>query len=409
MGALGSQVVDILVRSGFGLWSLVDADVLLPHNLARHALPSQFVGWAKAEAMGCHLASLLTDSCVERAIFADVLDPGPKVADLNSALETSDAILDLSASIAVERKLALDLPATARRISVFLNPTGSSSILLAEDDQRTTRLDCLEMQYYRAILSREELIGHLSPLDGPIRYARSCRDVSSTLPEQRVALHAALAAHAIKDALSCADSRIHLSVADDQDNVRSLTIPTAKVAEMELGAWKLVADSDFIAKLFRLRETDLPNETGGVLLGVWDLVHHIVYMVETIPAPPDSRKRTTSFIRGCEGLLDQVLQATEATGGMVQYVGEWHSHPIGFGTDPSGFDHKVFSWIGEMTKEKGYQPVMAIFGDHEHRWFVETMESHHASDRAVPVLVRTPPQATPSAQSTLLVGDARKG
>ena len=376
MGALGSQVVDILARSGFGFWSLVDGDVLLPHNLARHALSSQFVGWSKAEAMGLHLASLLADSCVERIIFADVLDPGPKEADLNSALEASDAILDLSASIAVERKLALDSPATARRISVFLNPSGSSSILLAEDDQRTTRLDCLEMQYYRAILSREELSGHLSPLEDPVRYARSCRDVSSTLSEQRVALHAALAARAIKDALSDAKARICVWVTDDQDNVLSLAIPAATVLEMEIGAWKLIADSDLIAKLFGLREGDLPSETGGVLLGTWDLVHHIVYIVDTIPAPRDSRRRTTSFIRGCEGLLEQVLKATKATGGMLQYVGEWHSHPDGYGAHPSGYDRNVFAWIREKTQEDGYQPVMAIIADHEHRWFIEKMEHH---------------------------------
>ena len=46
-----------------------------------------------------------------------------------------------------------------------------------------------------------------------------------------------------------------------------------------------------------------------MLLGTWDLVHRIVYVADTIPAPSDSRKRETSFIRGCEGLLDKVTQA----------------------------------------------------------------------------------------------------
>jgi hypothetical protein len=113
MGALGSQVVDILARNGFGLWSLVDGDVLLPHNLARHALTSQFVGWAKADAMGLHLANLLADICVERVIFADVLDPGPKEADLNSALETADvtrALKSSSTTTWVIRRIAPRMP-----------------------------------------------------------------------------------------------------------------------------------------------------------------------------------------------------------------------------------------------------------------------------------------------------------
>ena len=33
VGALGSQVLTNLVRSGYGRWTLVDEDVLHPHNL----------------------------------------------------------------------------------------------------------------------------------------------------------------------------------------------------------------------------------------------------------------------------------------------------------------------------------------------------------------------------------------
>ena len=46
-GAIGSQVVNLLARTGFGNWSLVDEDVLLPHNLARHALGAESVGFPK--------------------------------------------------------------------------------------------------------------------------------------------------------------------------------------------------------------------------------------------------------------------------------------------------------------------------------------------------------------------------
>ena len=38
-GALGSQTLLNLARGGFGKWTVVDNDVLLPHNLVRHASP----------------------------------------------------------------------------------------------------------------------------------------------------------------------------------------------------------------------------------------------------------------------------------------------------------------------------------------------------------------------------------
>jgi tRNA A37 threonylcarbamoyladenosine dehydratase len=36
-GALGSQLMNNLSRAGFGRWTIVDNDKLLPHNLARNA------------------------------------------------------------------------------------------------------------------------------------------------------------------------------------------------------------------------------------------------------------------------------------------------------------------------------------------------------------------------------------
>jgi hypothetical protein len=375
MGALGSQIADLLARSGYGQWSLIDSDILLPHNVARHALLHSLVGLSKAEAMKMHLNAILAEPIVERSVFADVLNPGEKAGEVNSALEAADVILDCSASVPVARELALAISTQARRASAFLNPSGSSSILLCEDSQRLCRLDSLEMQYYRAILSRAELTDHLKVAAGSIRYATSCRDVSSTLPEHRVALHAALNSAALKKALASGPACIRVWIADDAGGVEALNIATEDMIERQIGEWRLVTDRGLLEKLKLLRSGGLPEETGGVLLGAWDLVHHIVYVADTVPSPPDSRKRVTSFIRGCEGLLGKVMYAGMATSGMLQYVGEWHSHPSGYGTAPSDDDRNVFQWITERTSEDGYQPVMAIVGELEARWFVESINS----------------------------------
>ena len=47
LGALGSQVFMNLVRAGYGKWTLIDEDILLPHNLARHALDGFSIGVPK--------------------------------------------------------------------------------------------------------------------------------------------------------------------------------------------------------------------------------------------------------------------------------------------------------------------------------------------------------------------------
>jgi hypothetical protein len=74
--------------------------------------------------------------------------------------------------------------------------------------------------------------------------------------------------------------------------------------------------------------------------------------------------------------VEKVTHAGMATKGMLQYLGEWHSHPNGYGTAPSDDDRKIFEWITERTTEDGHQPVMAIVGELEARWFVESISSH---------------------------------
>jgi integrative and conjugative element protein (TIGR02256 family) len=182
-----------------------------------------------------------------------------------------------------------------------------------------------------------------------------------------------LTSAAIKKALSSDEACIRLRIIGEEGAVQALSIPPEMMVVCQTGIWTLVTDVGLLEKLRALRGTGLPEETGGVLLGTWDLVHHIVYVADTIAAPPDSRKRVTSFIRGCEGLLGRVMHSGGVTSGMLQYVGEWHSHPDGFGTTPSGDDRKVFDWIAEKTAEDGYQPVMAIVGELEARWFVESI------------------------------------
>ena len=375
VGALGSHIVNIFAKSGYGRWSLIDGDVLLPHNCARHALSQAAVGTPKADAMKMQLEKILVDPIVERSLFTDVLNAGAKQGEVHSILETADIIFDFSASVPVARELALAIFAQGRRASAFLNPSGSSSIILCEDSQRLFRLDSLEMQYYRAILSCFELADHFEMPSGSIRYGNSCRDVSSTLPEDRVALHAALTSAGLRKALDLDRAGIHVWIAGAQGAVQALHIPSKAMIECQIGGWKLVTDRGLLDKVKLLRSAGLPEETGGVLLGMWDLIHRIVYVADTIPAPPDSRRRATSFIRGCEWLLERVANAGIATNGMLQYVGEWHSHPNGYGTAPSSDDRKVFQWITERTAEDGYQPVMAILSELEARWFVESIDS----------------------------------
>jgi len=363
IGALGSQTVINLSRSGFGTWTLIDYDLLMPHNLARHALFEPFVGWPKAQGVAEVANATISGSTRFSVLRADLLNPGDQAAALAECLSKADTILDMSASVEVARRLASDIDGGGRRISLFLSPDGSDLVLLAEDRDRTAGLDAIEMQYYRAILDDERLQGHLKPGIGQKRYGQSCRDVTRILPHNLVALHAAIGASALQEISEQTMAAIEVWRGDSARNVQHVRVIPRPVIRHLSGGWTIITDQGLLDKLHVLRHRKLPNETGGVLLGSFDTERRFIYVSDSLASPPDSQEWPTLYIRGSDGLRTALAQAEESTNGMLEYVGEWHSHPIGSSTVPSPDDIKVFAWLTELMERDGLPAMMMIVGD----------------------------------------------
>ena len=100
VGALGSQIHGNLSRMGWGRWSLIDGDTLLPHNVARHRLGENLVGCWKVTGAGMMSGQETPHNVVEQAFATDA-----QAVDGNglmlSAYEAADWIVDASTSIAV--------------------------------------------------------------------------------------------------------------------------------------------------------------------------------------------------------------------------------------------------------------------------------------------------------------------
>ena len=361
-GALGSQTILHLVRSGFGIWTIVDRDVLLPHNLVRHALPGRAVGWEKAVAVS-HLANdLIEGGAVATPLNLDVLAdpfPDPLLAEFGPA----NVIVDFSASVPVARRLASDAPSPARRMSLFLNPSGTDLVLLAEDEARRYRLDQLEMQYYRSVMTRDDLADHLLVDGQRLRYGYTCRDVTSTLSQEALGMLSGVAAMALRETIAQPDARLMVWRTSPDHAISPIHVDPVASDEVVSGDWRIVIDADVSARLRDLREAALPNETGGVLLGSRDVLRGILYIVDTIPSPTDSEEWPTAYIRGATGLRELVDEAARRTGGGLNYLGEWHSHPTGAACSPSADDLKFLAWLTEHMFTDGFPGLMGIVCD----------------------------------------------
>ena len=376
LGALGSQVFMNLIRAGYGKWILIDKDFLLPHNLSRHALPGVFIGGAKSRWMAEVANHTIDGDPIADWIVADILNPlesSETLQKVKGAFNTAEIILDASASVPVARHLVLDVDSSARRISLFLNPQGTDVTVLAEDSERKTTLDSLEMQYYRHLINESCLKGHLEVNYGRIRYAPSCRDVSSTIPQDFVALQAAICSRAIHQLTSNEQASLSIwRTEEEQINVQRYAFPVRNSIRCKIGKWTVCTDEGFIAKVQEARAKKLPNETGGVLVGSYDMQRKIVYVADCLPSPPDSEEWPTLYIRGCQGLRSQIEKIQQITVNELQYIGEWHSHPPGCSVKPSQDDLQVFDWLSNYMKVDGLPPLMLIVGDRrKHAFYLE--------------------------------------
>jgi integrative and conjugative element protein (TIGR02256 family) len=362
LGALGSQLFMNLWRSGFGRWTLIDRDLHLPHNDSRHALVNG-IGEFKARAMASFAGAVFPEH-VPAYIVADVLTPGSGGIEVQTAIENSAAVIDCSASVAVGRHLARSYGG-GRRVCVFLNPSATDLVLLAEPADRSIRVDQLEMMYYRAILEDKQMEGHLLRTDAPVRYSNACRDLSTIISQDYIAIHAGVGSRAIRNALTSSTATIAIWRTDDRGTVTRIDVPVATPVEYSAQGWSVLFDSVVQEMVANHRFRRLPNETGGILLGSFDMARKVVLVSAALRSPGDSKEWPTVYIRGSAGLRAAVSRSEIATGGGLEYVGEWHSHPSGATAGPSKDDRRALSLLSEVMAEDARPAVMLIVADGE--------------------------------------------
>ena len=364
VGAIGSHILNNCLRSGYGKWTIIDHDYFWPHNIARHVLTSNDIGYSKVKSLEKVASHIQSDSDLV-AIASDVFGKDNSVI---VAFGQSDIILDASASIAVERHLALDVQSDARRISCFLNPQGTATIMLLESVDRSARLDLLEMQYYRELLKNEKYSDHMS-LPETMVYSGTCRSISSRISQDNISLSAALCCKAIKLHTSNTNGEIIIWT-HATDSVEKESFMADKWITHEQGGWKIELSLSLLGEMRTDREKALPNETGGVLIGAYDIARKRIYVVYQVMAPEDSISSPTSFIRGCANLPERLKYIHETTLDNLTYIGEWHSHPS-VNTQRSADDVKLHKAIVGYNRENCLPGCMMILGTDNFSIFID--------------------------------------
>jgi len=358
VGALGSALAEIWSRESWGKWTYVDHDHLEPHNIVRHIAPYGLIGYSKAKAVkylteGEHAPGEYScQSVAARAADADN-------AELTQAFDSAELWVDTTTTISVPRSLAAR-PRIPRGCSAFFTPAGQDSVLLFEPANQNIRLDGLEAQYYRAILQCAWGEAHLDGHAGVISVGAGCRDMSFVMAADQVQLHAAILARQIRILKEQPDGRISIWRYEPISGaVSAIMIPVLPLCAAVYKKWRIVWDEGIKYTLGKLRNAKLPVETGGIIVGYVDYVCKTVYVVDVFPAPSDSIENGHEFIRGVTGLPEARKRAADLTAGIVDYIGEWHSHPRFCSIKASSHDRMQQT---ELARELGRigQPFLTI-------------------------------------------------
>lgn len=381
-GAIGSNVIMGTTRAGIGTWTVIDNDIVLPHNTVRQAQTNLSIGRSKALT-----AAVLADCVLAEGgnsyIDANLLEPGDTKEQVEKVLAAADLVVDFSASPSALGRIADD-ETVRRAASCFFNPTGSDLAMLAEDTERALRLDELEAQYFLAVAEDAQLAGHLASARMDfIRYANACQDLSRPLPPWQVQTLCGIAGGQLQKLLGSPDAVAQIWQLDaDTAAVRAVTLPLSNVHRVAFSGWRMTFSAAAVHQMRALRREAAPNETGGVLIGSFDLSRGVVHVVAALPAPPDSKQAPTYFIRGSRELKAKVDAMMRLSVGNLRYVGEWHSHPDNAVARPSQHDEKVFHHLRAHLNPTGAPYVMGICGKDE-TWLRADWQSRGRSEAVI--------------------------
>jgi Prokaryotic E2 family A/ThiF family/Prokaryotic homologs of the JAB domain len=375
-GALGSKVATHLARSGSVAMKIVDSAKIAPHNLVRHALGGRAIGLSKAEALKDELIKLYPG---QRDLPIEGVK-GSALVQLRKAdfFAGYANLVDMTASNIVFNALRdADLPDTLRVHRAEIAYRGKLGLLSIEGLGRNPRLDDLQALIYDSAIDDDAVASWLAEVKSTrddrvgsggledIQIGLSCSSATLRLADEVVSFHAAavtrrLRPYLAKDGPVRADGVVYQSFLDDDGDSGAATrtfAPTVVLAADAGWQVRIAAGAAQTMQTLMLRHS--PSETGGILVGRVAAPRKTIYVTRLVPAPPDSRGTPWVFTRGTEKLPEALEMVRRRTGGLLTYVGEWHTHPMG-GSDLSDTDKTAVIGLRSILDHVGLPTLITI-------------------------------------------------
>ena len=287
-------------------------------------------------------------------------------------------LVDMTASNIVFNALRdADLPDALRVHRAEIAHRGKLGLLSIEGVGRNPRIDDLQTLIYDSAIEDDAVAAWLEEVKSTrddrvgsggledIQVGLSCSSATMRLADEVVSFHAAVATRRLrpylaKDGPSRTDGVVNLSFLSEEGDSRSAarTINPTIVLGADCG-WQIRIAATAAKEMSELMRRHSPSETGGILVGRLAVTRKTIYVTRLVPAPPDSRGTPWVFTRGTEKLPEALDRVGRRTGGLLTYVGEWHTHPMG-GSDLSDTDKTAVISLRSILDRVGLPTLVII-------------------------------------------------
>jgi integrative and conjugative element protein (TIGR02256 family) len=371
-GALGSKISLSLARMGLNKQTIIDSDLLMPHNLARHALYED-----------CSKDYVFKATAQQKVINQIFNAPGAKSIpkDLQeidlSTLSQNNYIIDCSASGIVLDYLSSYKFEITRVIRCELALNGQLGFVFICNKEQNPSLSDMRLQLIYAAVTNSKISQWLrESAQNKSDFAHQefsigfgCSSDTMILDDATINVHAGTSAAIIKNLSETDEAKIIVNIFNCENFSENATfeIPCEKFEIHTVGDW--------IVKITDKKEAELKSmakaraETGGILIGNIDKRKKVIIITDYY-IPEDNQESVGGLVRGSKGIKEHIDNLVKNTAGVISYVGEWHTHPRN-STDRSLTDIHTFTYLVSVLGKIELPALMGIFNESSASFFVE--------------------------------------
>lgn len=349
VGAIGSSLSEILVRSGLKKIDIADIDIVEPGNVCRSFYNFNDVSFSKTAQLKLKLEDISPFVTVNIIDNLNAINPkSPKYQDFFEKLNEYDLIIDCTANNEIIQMLT-DMRLSNLVCYISMSNKAKEMIFVTNADNSNIIERRNQMLYSFGTFAEPEFregTGCWHPT-----FEASNFDINQLLNFTVKKINSFFADNTLPRSFYSYISKNYIGMSED-----------IKFYQRELNL-TITIESLVLEKIEQYSRVHYPNEFGGILMGSY-LNSYIDLVISDIIIPESYKNSPMKFEPNHKELNELTKEYFENFGNKVIYVGDWHSHPNG----SNQFSQLDFNSIKDVANSKTVNiknPILLIaaYGD----------------------------------------------